>query len=294
MAKKPFPLPTVFSCAFFITIAVVFCFHGISAAQDSLSDFEPLKQMLVRDGFDAQKIKSLYSRSGVDFDIGTLSRFFSHREATLNYDQFASRRSIKKARKYIKKYKADLEKVEKEYGVDKEIITAIILVETQLGTVTGNRSVLNSLSTFASLSDGSVRDRVWDNLSNPVNRSRKDFDKWSDRKSRWAYAELKAFLKYAEMEHVDPTMVNGSIAGALGIAQFMPSNILAHAKDGNNDGSIDLFNHADAIASIASYLKHYGWRPGIDRDKAFRVVYKYNHSKYYVNTILKIADRLKS
>ena len=54
------------------------------------------------------------------------------------------------------------------------------------------------------------------------------------------------------------------------------------AKDGNGDGRIDLFDDADAIFSIASYLKHYGWAPGIDRDSAYKVVYHYNHSKYYV------------
>ena len=51
--------------------------------------------------------------------------------------------------------------------------------------------------------------------------------------------------------------------------------------------------HADAIFSIASYLKHYGWKPGISREKAYKVVYHYNHSKYYVNTVLDIADKLK-
>jgi membrane-bound lytic murein transglycosylase B len=87
--------------------------------------------------------------------------------------------------------------------------------------------------------------------------------------------------------------VRGSYAGALGLAQFMPSNILAYGKDGNGDGRIDLFDHADAIFSIASYLKHYGWKPGIDDKKAYSVVYRYNHSKYYVNTILKIRNLLE-
>lgn len=294
MVKNPFARTFVRKAVLLIIFAVLVSSAGTALAQNSLVDFGPLKKMLVRDGFDAQQIDSLYNRTGVEFDIGTLSRFFSHREATLNYDQFVSRRAIKKARNYIDRYRSELEKAEKEYGVDKEIITAIMLVETQLGTVMGNRSVLNSLSTVALLSDPTTRDRVWERLSNPINLSREEFERWSKRRSKWAYAELKAFLNYTEKEHMDPSMVNGSIAGAMGIAQFMPSNILAYAKDGNNDGSIDLFNHSDAIVSIASYLKHYGWRPGIDRDKAFRVVFKYNHSKYYVNTILKIADRLKS
>lgn len=79
----------------------------------------------------------------------------------------------------------------------------------------------------------------------------------------------------------------------MGLCQFMPSNILILAKDGDNDGRIDLFSHADAIMSIASYLKHYGWYPGIAGQEAYNVVYTYNHSSYYVNTILKIVELLK-
>ena len=79
----------------------------------------------------------------------------------------------------------------------------------------------------------------------------------------------------------------------MGISQFMPSNILIFAEDGDNDGRIDLFTHADAIASVANYLKQNGWRRGIDRKKARKVVWTYNHSDYYVNIIFKISDKLK-
>jgi membrane-bound lytic murein transglycosylase B len=74
----------------------------------------------------------------------------------------------------------------------------------------------------------------------------------------------------------------------------MPSNILWLGEDGNQDGSVNLFHHEDAIASIANYLKHYGWKRGLSREQAYKVVYHYNHSKYYVNTVLDIADKIKS
>lgn len=259
----------------------------------NLNYFGTLQQMLVKDGFDAALIGGLFQNPNVHFDISNISRFFSHRESRLNYDQFISYSSIRKARRYMQTYRTDLERAEKTYGVDREIITAIILVETQLGTVVGNRSVFNSLSSLASLLDLDVRKRVWTEISNPINLSEEDFDAWAARKSKWAYTELTSFLHYTRREALNPADINGSIAGALGIAQFMPSNIIAFAKDGNNDGRVDLFNHADAIASIASYLKHYGWHPGIDPKKAYDVVFHYNHSSYYVNTILEIAVRLK-
>ena len=112
-------------------------------------------------------------------------------------------------------------------------------------------------------------------------------------KIKMAYKELKAFLKYTAKEKMDPIGINGSYAGAMGIAQFVPSNILAFAKDGDSDGHVDLFNHADAITSIANYLKHYGWHPGIGRKKAHKIIFLYNHSNYYVDTIFKISKLLK-
>jgi len=79
----------------------------------------------------------------------------------------------------------------------------------------------------------------------------------------------------------------------MGIAQFMPSNILAFAKDGNKDGSINLHHHGDAIVSIASFLNHYGWYPAIGKNRAYKVLLNYNYSKPYANTLLKISKRLK-
>ena len=79
----------------------------------------------------------------------------------------------------------------------------------------------------------------------------------------------------------------------MGISQFMPSNALTLAQDGNQDGKVDLFNHADAIMSVARYLEHHGWKPGIDREKAYKVILRYNYSRYYANTVLEIAAKLK-
>ena len=146
---------------------------------------------------------------------------------------------------------------------------------------------------MAALSDSEIREMFWEQVSDTSDVSREDYDKWVQRKSKWAYGELTAFLKYSDRHKVDPAEIQGSYAGALGISQFMPSNILMYAEDGDNDGRIDLFNHADAISSVANYLKRHGWHPNIEREKAKKVVWTYNHSKYYVNIIFKISDILK-
>ena len=255
--------------------------------------FESLQNRLISDGFDPTRITGLYNRPEVYFEAKGVSRFLVHRESRLNYDQFAGKKSINHALKYMETHTVALERTEKEYGVDKEIITAILLVETRLGTFLGGPSILNTLSTIAVLADPDVRDMFWKNASKSKELTREQFEKWVGRKSTWAYNELKAFLKYTARVNMNPTAVSGSYSGAMGIAQFMPSNVIIFARDGDGDGRIDVFNHADAITSIASYLKHYGWHPGIDRKKAYKVIYHYNHSSQYVKTILKVSALLK-
>lgn len=274
-------------------LSVVVC--GLLWAADPMpnSYFKPLKKQLVQDGYDADRIDQIYDNPAVSFETKGVSSYFVHSESRLNYDQFSSPKMIKKARNYMSKYKGELDDAQNKFGVDSEVITAIMLVETKLGTYVGRQSIISILSTMSVMTDPEPRETVWEALPESRRYARTAYDKKADRKSAWAYKELKAFLTYTEQHNFDPTSIVGSYAGAMGIAQFMPSNILAYGADGDGDGRINLFHHADAIDSIASYLKHYGWKPGISREKAGKVVYHYNHSKYYVNTILKISDLLK-
>ena len=255
--------------------------------------FATLQKRLIKDGFDSHLITELYNHPKVNFEKRGITLFLTHREAKLNYDRFASSRMIKKARRYMKTHESVLLEAEQRYGVDKEVITAIILVETQLGTILGGPVILNTLSTMAALADPGVRQRFWEELSHSKQITRKNYDAWIKRKSNWAYKELKAFLEYTSSENLNPVDIKGSYAGAMGIAQFMPSNISAFGKDGNADGSVNLFNHSDAIASVANYLRHYGWHPGIDGKKAYQVVLRYNYSSPYAKTVLKISRFLK-
>ena len=265
-----------------------------AGAADPPRFFDALETRLIADGFDSARIKALFASSEVSFEEKGVSAYFMHNESKLNYKQFTRVWNVSSAKKYMKEHQTALDAAQQTYGVDKEVITAIILVETKLGTYTGKKSVINTLATLAAMVDDEPRQVIWENLpDNDRRMSRKSFEKKADQKSSWAYRELKAFLTYTEKEAMDPTTIRGSYAGAMGISQFMPSNIAPFGKDGNDDGRIDLFEHADAIASIAGYLKHYGWKPGLSREEAFKVVYHYNHSKYYVNTILDVAEKLK-
>ncbi|MCK5543214.1 MAG: lytic murein transglycosylase [Desulfobacterales bacterium] len=255
--------------------------------------FSGVTKQLVKDGFNKEKIDKLYSNQNILFDSKSVSLFFVHSEASLDYDQFVSKTALKNAIIYMNKHKNNLKGAEKKYGVDKTIITAILLVETSLGAYLGNRLVINTLSTMAALKDNRLREQFYKKIPDSKKISRAKFEKKSQYRAKWAYIELKALLKYSAREKLDPFKINGSYAGALGLSQFLPSNALRLATDGDNDGSINLFQHPDAIYSIANFLNHYGWEPSISKQKAYKVLYKYNHSKPYVNTLFKISDQLK-
>jgi membrane-bound lytic murein transglycosylase B len=252
-----------------------------------------LQKRLIRDGFEKSLVRSLYSRPEVTLDQEGLTAYYLHREATLNYDQFLTQSSIDQAIDYLGQHQKALKEAQSEFGVEEEVVSAIILVESRLGTLIGKRLVLNTLSALAVLDDKNIRDKVWHSyVKDKAKGSKNEFDSWASRKSTWAYKELKAYLQYVDTQGLDPFSMRGSYAGALGIAQFVPSSALKFAQDGNGDGQINLYDHVDAIESIANYLKQHGWRPGLKRDEAFRILLRYNHSKYYAETILKVAERL--
>jgi len=265
---------------------------AVADTSEGTWQFKALQEKLIKEGFQADKIRKYYQNPQVSFERRSVSLFFVHSEAKLNYDQFTNDWAIGRAKKYMQKHQAQLDKTAEVYGVNKRVITAIILVETGLGTTLGKSSVLNTLSSLSAFEDPAVRQEFWKKFKRKDEITRKAFEKRAIRKSAWAYKELKAFLQYTQNENFDPVVIQGSYAGALGIAQFMPTTLLAYARDGNQDGVIDLFTHADAMASIASFLKRFGWKPGVEREKAKKIIHRYNHSDYYVNTILKISDLL--
>lgn len=276
-----------------LAAATVCLWASAATTQENADHFAALRQKLMADGFSAESITQIYSRPGVFVEADGVSRFFIHTEAKLNYDQFSAPESIERAQRYLQENLAVLGSAEATYGVDKRVITAILLVESRLGTLSGNRSALNILSTLAALTDPAFQEAFWRIIPPERRITRERFDERVQKRAEWGYRELKALLRYAQREGIDPATIASSYAGAVGYAQFMPTNILAYAQDGDQDGRVDLLAHADAIASIANYLKRHGWQPGIGREKQEKVIHAYNPSSYYVNAILKVADLLK-
>jgi membrane-bound lytic murein transglycosylase B len=113
-------------------------------------------------------------------------------------------------------------------------------------------------------------------------------------KAHWAYSELKALILYAHFNGYDLLTLPGSIYGAIGLCQFIPTSALIYGVDADQDGRIDLFMKADAFYSIANYLKEHGWSGQMDRASQYKAIYAYNHSIVYANTVLAVAEKLKA
>ena len=119
-----------------------------------------------------------------------------------------------------------------------------------------------------------------------------DRGKWLEEKFT---TEVIATYEIAQRDGSSPLDLKGSPSGALGIAQFLPSNIDKLGMDGSGDGEVDLFEPADAIFSVGNYLFHHGWDSETHKSqsKMKEVIWSYNHSDAYVNTVLGLATRLK-
>jgi membrane-bound lytic murein transglycosylase B len=135
-----------------------------------------------------------------------------------------------------------LQRAYRETGVPPAIIAGILGTETIYGRDMGSFPVLDVLTTLAF-----------------------DYPDTPNRAERMVIFRdnLRDYLIWTRNENIDPTTVQGSFTGAIGIAQFLPGNILQYGVDYDGDQHVDLRNSmADAIGSVANYMKGQGWEPG--------------------------------
>jgi len=275
-----------------ILIATLFAQPGAARAADS--PFEPLKQQLRAEAFDEAFVNALYTPE-VRLQLKTVAATMRIQESRLNYQQFLEPAAVRRAQEFSATYRSVLEQAQAAYGVDFYVIASILLVETGCGRNTGQTQVLALLSTFALLDQATYRDLVWARLR-PEDRERWDregFDAKLRQRAAWALAELKALLQWYPNQPERIKALRGSVMGALGWPQFLPSSLVRYGVDGDGNGAIDLFSAADAIHSIANYLKGYGWNPEGTESDHQAVIFEYNHSTPYVTTILELARRLR-
>ena len=262
-------------------------------AADSV--FRPLRSYLIRQGLPVRQVDALLNAPGVRFEARLLARLLARPEHKLNYRQFLSKKVVKRARRFKQRHRKDLRESQRLTGVEPEVVVAILTVESGLGAYTGRWSTFNVLASQAVLDTKAARKRLarkWPKKQLKELYSAKMRARLA-RRAAWARGEIMSLLELARQQGVSPLALRGSVAGALGMCQFVPSSVLKHGRDGDANGRLELHKPADAIASVGWYLKHYGWRPGMSRDEKIVVLLTYNNSRTYARTVLDLARRLR-
>ncbi len=144
----------------------------------------------------------------------------------------SNRKKVISGMKIYKNNQKLIDTVEASFGVEKELLLALMGIETNYGTYVGKMDIISSLATLS-------------------------FDK---RRSEFFTNELITVLDLVDKDIIDHKILFGSWAGAFGFFQFMPSTIDRYAIDFNNNNLIELKKNEDAFASAANYLNRIGWK----------------------------------
>jgi len=152
-------------------------------------------------------------------------------------DSAVSDNRVQNGRAALQRQQALLDRTEAEYGVEKEIVTAIWGLESAYGAVRGDINVIEAMATLA-------------------------FD---GRRRAFFEDQLMAALRILQNGETEPANMTGSWAGAMGHTQFIPTSFQEFAVDGNGDGRRDIWSDdpSDALASTANYLRRFGWQTGV-------------------------------
>ena len=166
----------------------------------------------------------------------------------------SSNRKVKEGLKLYKKEKKVIETVEKDFQVEKELLLALMGIETNFGKYLGKMDIVSSLATLS-------------------------YDK---RRSEFFTEELLILLNLVDKKIIDRNILFGSWAGAFGNFQFMPRTIRNYAIDYNKNETIELKKIEDSFASAANYLKKIGWKK--NEPCFFKIDLKDNIPKKYLNS----------
>jgi membrane-bound lytic murein transglycosylase B len=217
-------------------------------------------------GFDAEFVRNaLKSAERKESILAAISR---PAEKTLNWAEyskiFLTEQRIRYGKEFMQKHADTLSKAEAEFGVPKEIITAIIGVETRYGQNKGSFRVLDALATLG-------------------------FD--YEPRAEFFKKELVQMFLLAREQGFNVEDLKGSYAGAMGYGQFISSSYRHYAVDFDGDNVVDILNNpVDAIGSVANYFKKHRWRQG--EPVAEQVVLDGIEYKELLNDSLKPARKL--
>ena len=241
-------------------ISILIILNSATLIADDFNDWKVIfKKRAIKEGVSKATVDKLIDRSKFLSDVIKYDRYQPEfYEDTKTYiPKRTSSKKVKLGKIILNKENNIINKVSSEYKVDKNLLLALMGIETNFGNYLGKMDIVSSLATLS----------------------------YDQRRSEFFTKELITLLKLVDAKIIDPSTLFGSWAGAFGNFQFMPSTIKNHAIDYNKDGSIDLKNIEDSFASAANYLSNLGWN---DNTPCFyRINLNENIPDKYLNTSAK-------
>lgn len=217
-------------------------FQGVAyAGNDDAFDSERLRAFILameeKHGFSRTELQRLFDEAALQPSIlQAIARPAESKPWYQYRNIFLTRDRIDGGLAFWRANAPKLEEALRRFGVEPEIIVAIIGVETSYGRNTGKYRVIDALATLG--------------FNYP-------------KRATFFRSELESYLLLARSQHFDPLVLTGSYAGAMGLPQFMPSSYRSYAVDFDDDTTIDIWNNpTDAIGSVGNYLREHGWVGG--------------------------------
>ena len=241
-------------------VSILIILNSSTLIADDFNDWKiKFKKRAINEGISKSTVNNLIDNSKFLPDVIKYDRYQPEfYEDTKTYiSKRTSSKKVKLGKIILNKENNIINKVSSEYKVDKNLLLALMGIETNFGNYLGKMDIVSSLATLS----------------------------YDQRRSEFFTKELITLLKLVDAKIIDPSTLFGSWAGAFGNFQFMPSTIKNHAIDYNKDGSIDLKNIEDSFASAANYLSNLGWN---DNTPCFyRINLNENIPDKYLNTSAK-------
>jgi membrane-bound lytic murein transglycosylase B len=282
-------------CSTFILTSARISYSSSNIELTKVEIFKPVADTLIKMGVDSAFIYGLINDEHISFNEGFVKINVVGSGRKADYSSHYNDRAVSKSKEFLDENDAVLQLAENKYGVPKEVITAILYVETRHGNYLGSNNIVSVfLSTalasqpeYIEMNAQALKETYSDN-SEALEKYLEKLTSRAEYKTGWALEQLQALEELNKVSPLPITEIEGSWAGAFGMSQFLPSSYISWAVDGNGDGEINLFDKEDAIFSVANYLSSNGWGTSLEKQK--KAIWHYNHSSAYVNAVLKLSE----